>query len=37
MMLADIRTIVTTPSDDDPGKDLGDHDPKYQQALEYDH
>lgn len=36
MVLADIRAIGTNTIDIYPGKDFGDDDPQYQQALKYD-
>lgn len=36
MVLADIRAIGTNTIDVYPGKDFGDDDPRYQQALKYD-
>ncbi len=36
MVLADIRSIGTNTIDVYPGKDFGDDDPQYQQALKYD-
>lgn len=36
MVLADIRAIGTNTIDVYPGKDFGDDDPQYQQALKYD-
>ncbi|MBA8579365.1 macrolide ABC transporter ATP-binding protein/permease MacB [Escherichia fergusonii] len=36
MVLADIRSIGTNTIDIYPGKDFGDDDPQYQQALKYD-
>ncbi len=36
MVLADIRAIGTNTIDVYPGKDFGDDDPRYQQALQYD-
>ena len=35
MVLADIRSIGTNIIDVYPGKDFGDDDPQYQQALKY--
>jgi macrolide transport system ATP-binding/permease protein len=36
LVLADIRAIGTNTIDVYPGKDFGDDDPQYQQALKYD-